>query len=765
MVTERIQVVVSERGAVTVRRGLTSIGETADSSAARVAALNRTLGASGPVAARVRAQTRSAAGAIGGLGVASTRAARGGVSVLRTGLTAVGTTSRRVGGAIGNFGRRLTNLGGVARGAAGGVDGLRGALAGFGVVLGIAGIARLSDEYTNMRNRLRLVTTSTQDLNETQARLIQISNDTRVELSTTALLYQRTATAVEALGINADRVANFVTGLNQATILSGASAIEATNAIRQLTQGLGQNELRGEEFRSVAEQLPFVLAVVAEATNRTAGELRDLAFSGGLTAKVLIESFEASSASIAALFANTDVTIGQSIAVLQTALLTFVGRSNEAISISSILADSILFVATNIDIFAIAVGGLASIIAIRFVAGAIGSAIIGLQTFVASVGTAIVVSRTFTIALFGVIGALRTKIGTLIAARSAILLNLALAFATARAAVVRFITVLVPGLVTALVTTATTSAGLSRALIAVRGAVTLLTRALLANPIFAAATVALFAAVTAAVALFGDRIRDVIQTVTSFTSNLLGFNNTSSQTSDELRRLTEEFERMFANATVATGAINDNAAAQRRLQAASAGAAASLASQNAQLAATPGAGGGGRGGGGGGGAPRVVVQRQSPELALQNDFLRVFGSIPAGLRNGDLSVEEGRALFQRQLQRRIRAQETAGQLDRSPIRFGGRGAPDRTPGFQNGGSFRVGGRGGIDQNVLSLNGRRVARVTRGEDVTVTPASRRDRAPVNVTFNVTTPDADSFQRSDSQILQRLSGALARAGRNS
>jgi len=43
-------------------------------------------------------------------------------------------------------------------------------------------------------------------------------------------------------------------------------------------------------------------------------------------------------------------------------------------------------------------------------------------------------------------------------------------------------------------------------------------------------------------------------------------------------------------------------------------------------------------------------------------------------------------------------------------------------GFAAGGSFMVGGRPGLDQNLLSLNGQPVARVGRGERVSVTPRS-------------------------------------------
>lgn len=759
MVTERIQVVVSERGAVTVRGNIDGIGISAERSAQQVRNFNTSLDRSGVTATATRSRVGSATGALAGMGVTATRTARGGVSFINSGLTAVGRTTRRVGVSVGAFGQRLQNLGGTARGTTGGIDGLRGALAALGIVFGVQGIARLSDEYTNLRNRLRLVTDSTADLNRVQEQLVQISNETRVELSTTAILYQRTASAVENLGINTQRVSGFVRSLNQATLLSGASAQEATNAIRQLTQGLASNQLRGEEFRSVAEQLPFVLAVVAQATNRTAGELRELAFSGGLTARVLIESFEASQESIAALFANLDVTIGQSLAVLQTSLLTFIGRSNEAFSVSSLLASGILFVATNIDVFAISVGALASVIAVRFVAGAVVSAVSGIGQLIVATQTGILATRSFTLAVFGLIGALRVNIASLIAARTAILLNIALAWATASQAVVRFVTVAIPGLIRGLLVATTTSAGFGRAVLGVRTAITALSAAILRNPIFAGILVATFGATTTAVALFGDRIREVISTVTNFTTELLGLNTTSSSSAEELARLTEEFARLASSANVATGSIQGTAAAQRALQAAAAGGTGGLGAAGAA------AGAGGRGGSGGGGGPRVVVQRQSPELALQNDFLRVFGSIPAAFRSGDLSVEEARALFNRQLQRRIRMQERAGRLDRSRIRFGGRGAPSRvTPGFQRGGSITVGGRGGIDRNTLSINGRDVARVTRGENINITPADQNPGNTTQINFTVVADDADSFRRSESQINTRLLNVLDRAERN-
>jgi hypothetical protein len=50
------------------------------------------------------------------------------------------------------------------------------------------------------------------------------------------------------------------------------------------------------------------------------------------------------------------------------------------------------------------------------------------------------------------------------------------------------------------------------------------------------------------------------------------------------------------------------------------------------------------------------------------------------------------------------------------------------PAFASGGTFKIGGRGGIDQNLMSINGQPVARVNQGEHVNIVPANQRVNAP-------------------------------------
>jgi lambda family phage tail tape measure protein len=82
-------------------------------------------------------------------------------------------------------------------------------------------------------------------------------------------------------------------------------------------------------------------------------------------------------------------------------------------------------------------------------------------------------------------------------------------------------------------------------------------------------------------------------------------------------------------------------------------------------------------------------------------------------------------------------------------------------GFANGGGFTVGGNFGTDRNVLSINDQPVARVSRGEAVNVSPNG--SGGSPTVIMNIQTPNAESFERSQGQILARTQAGLARANR--
>lgn len=232
-----------------------------------------------------------------------------------------------------------------------GVQGtLQSALAFAGVAIGVRSLIQMSDAATSLRSRLRLVTTDAQNLAAVNTRLLQIANLTRQSYTATAETYTRIALQTRNLGLTQLDLLNVTENLNKAVLLSGATTIEATNALRQLTQGLASGTLRGEELTSVLEQLPLVGQLIAKEMGIAYGSLRNAAAQGQITSDIIIKSLTHSAEELGVAFAGVQATIGQAFTVLQNNLTFAIGAMNETTGGLNMVADAILWVANNLNI-------------------------------------------------------------------------------------------------------------------------------------------------------------------------------------------------------------------------------------------------------------------------------------------------------------------------------------------------------------------------------------------------------------------------------
>jgi phage-related minor tail protein len=145
--------------------------------------------------------------------------------------------------------REVSDMGSAADKTAQSFGKLKGLIAGVVTGVVINQIKQLADAYTTMQNKLRLTTTDQANLNAVFLELQKVSSDTRSSLETNVSLYSRLALSTKDLGTSQAEVLQFTKSLNQAVKLSGATAVEAENAIIQLSQGLAIGALRGDELR------------------------------------------------------------------------------------------------------------------------------------------------------------------------------------------------------------------------------------------------------------------------------------------------------------------------------------------------------------------------------------------------------------------------------------------------------------------------------------------------------------------------------------
>lgn len=244
-----------------------------------------------------------------------------------------------------------------------------------GVSVGVGEIVRLSDAYTQLQNRLRVVTDSQQELTNVTNDLFQISQSTRASFESTTELYTRLAISSSELGVNQRQLLGFTESLNQAIILSGASAQEANAGLIQLTQGLASGVLRGDELRSVLEQLPVVADVIARQLGVTRGALRELGAQGRITANTIIDAFESAREEIAERFGRTIPTLAQSFVILRNSIIQTFGQIDQSVEATRSLSSVVILLADNMDIVARSVIGLATALSINLAGIAIPRAI------------------------------------------------------------------------------------------------------------------------------------------------------------------------------------------------------------------------------------------------------------------------------------------------------------------------------------------------------------------------------------------------------
>ena len=92
------------------------------------------------------------------------------------------------------------------------------------------------------------------------------------------------------LGISLKDIETTFIGFNTIAKLAGLNATEASAAFTQLAQGLGSGRLQGDEFRSIAEQVPQLLKAISDETGIASGKLKDFASKGLLKSDIILRA-------------------------------------------------------------------------------------------------------------------------------------------------------------------------------------------------------------------------------------------------------------------------------------------------------------------------------------------------------------------------------------------------------------------------------------------------------------------------------------------
>lgn len=255
------------------------------------------------------------------------------------------------------------------------------ALAGYmaGVVTVGAAINKM-DAYTNLQNRLKLVTNSQQALNQATNDTFKIAQDSRQAWESVVQVYQRFSDNAKTLNLNMEQTAELTDTVAKSIAISGASTQAAEAALTQFGQALASGVLRGEEFNSISEQAPALLKAIANGLGVNIGQLRAMAAEGQLTGDIVVKALQKSKESVDELFGRTDMTIGQSFTMLNNEVQKFIGEAGKGSGAAELLAGSIKTLAENLSL----VTNAAIVVGVGYLTKAIVAKTIAVQADIAA---------------------------------------------------------------------------------------------------------------------------------------------------------------------------------------------------------------------------------------------------------------------------------------------------------------------------------------------------------------------------------------------
>ncbi|MFA1695069.1 tape measure protein [Proteus mirabilis] len=228
-------------------------------------------------------------------------------------------------------------------------------------------VASYSEAWTELNNKLSNSVRASESLIDVTQRVFDISQATRSSLDATATLYARLERGTREYNTSAADLAKLTSIINQGFIVSGATAIEAENAIIQLSQGIASGVLRGEEFNSVAEQGSRLMVALADSMGVGIGQLRKMAAEGKLTTDVVVKGLLSQGDAIGKEFAKTTRTMSQAFQEAGNNLTKFLGENTTIKSTISAFSDAVITVSKNLDELSSVLTVIATVVGSRYV--------------------------------------------------------------------------------------------------------------------------------------------------------------------------------------------------------------------------------------------------------------------------------------------------------------------------------------------------------------------------------------------------------------
>ena len=232
----------------------------------------------------------------------------------------------------------------------------------FGTTISTGSIIKAMDEYTNLQNKLRLVSDSQEHLNALTEEMFKLANRTRSDVGSTATAFQRFDMALRSVGKGQKDSLMVTEQINKMIVMSGRGAQEAAASLLQLSQAFSKGKLDGDEFRTVAETMPMFMDALAKKLDTTRGGLLQMRKEGKITLDVMVEALREAQPEIDKSFSSLPMRVSDALTIVKNNWIKFWGELGTRLDFSPKVAAALLWLSENFK--TLAAVGVAAITAI-----------------------------------------------------------------------------------------------------------------------------------------------------------------------------------------------------------------------------------------------------------------------------------------------------------------------------------------------------------------------------------------------------------------
>lgn len=213
----------------------------------------------------------------------------------------------------------------------------------------VRGLVSMADGWRSMSAQLRVNTNDVTNVAAMQQEVYKIAQATGAQLEATGRTYGKINRVVEAYGGGLQQTSVITQALNDALKINKADTSEAAAAQLQFAQALGSGVIRGDEFNSLMENATPLMMALAKELGVSAGELRDMAEEGMLTADRVLPAIMRASKDLADTSAQMGLSIPAAWGKIVNATQKWLGKTDEVYGATAGLSNGLSVMADNME--------------------------------------------------------------------------------------------------------------------------------------------------------------------------------------------------------------------------------------------------------------------------------------------------------------------------------------------------------------------------------------------------------------------------------